>query len=540
MILHKLKKRNDLKNKLEYPLKIKEHELTLSFKKKKKECKPKIKSLINETFHEIKKSHHTNIHLNEYLSHISDKIYNRNLHPKEKNVLEMFATNYSLVRGYQEIRKNLLLNDKDMLEEKAADIMKKEEERENKQLEFVYDEAQYNFDAYHQYRDDFNETKKKMRKPMDDFEKFRNENRYLRMELEIIKDFHNKLKDIYKAEKKKYEKHIKRKAHEDEEEGWEEIKNLGKEEKEEKEEKKKIEIKKDNSNNIENFNKNIKRRIKNNFLKSRNISIRNYYDIFNCNYYNNNNCNKYKKDIYSSLNHFSKDLSTQNSNNVKSNTHTIDMIYYNNKQKVRKKTAKLKKFALKQNFSLTNTLEKKPITHNTFSSLQSKSSKSIFKNTNTNTKSKKRKSRIFSSFYNSPKNLKKSLNIIDFNNEDFDKKDYLKKIIDFLKENIDIKRDNINILNKLVSDELKTYIYVKYFITKLIQDFRNDIQETNDNIKAKKDDEELKENEKLLFFCTYFYDNCLYGYNNIKCLLNDNKSHKSIKKQNKTFVTQNK
>ena len=66
------------------------------------------------------------------------------------------------------------------------------------------------------------------------------------------------------------------------------------------------------------------------------------------------------------------------------------------------------------------------------------------------------------------------------------------------------------------------------------------MQETNNNIKTKKDNEELKENEKLLFFCTYFYDNCLYGYNNFKCLLNDNKSHKNIHKLNKTFVTQNK
>lgn len=530
MILHKLKKRNDLINKLEYPLKIQEHELTLSFKKKKKECKQNIKSLINETFHEIKKSHYTNMYLDEYISHINDKIYNRNLHPKEKNVFENYATNYNLIRGYQDIRKNLLLNDKEMLEEKTADLMKKEEERENKLLDFVYDEAKYNFDAYYHYKDDFIETKKKLRKPMDDFEKFRNENRYLRMELEILKDLHNKLKDIYKNEWKKYEKHIKREEHEDE--GCEEIKNL---EKKETEEEKHIEIKKDNINNKEDFSKKVKKRIKNSFLKSRNISIRNYYDIFNCNYYK-NNINKNNKDIYSSLNHFSKDLSTQNSNNVKSNTNTIDKNYYNNKQKIRKRTAKLKKFALKQSLSLTKTLGKKPNIHTTFSSLQSKSSKSII----TDKTTKQRKSRIFSSYFNSPRNIKNNLNIIDYNNEDFNIKIYLNKIISFLKEEIDIKHNNINILNKLVSDELKTYIYVKYFITKLIQDFRNDIQETNNNIKAKKDNEELKENEKLLFFCTYFYDNCLYGYNNIKCLLNDSKSHKNIKKQNKTFVTQNK
>jgi hypothetical protein len=212
------------------------------------------------------------------------------------------------------------------------------------------------------------------------------------------------------------------------------------------------------------------------------------------------------------------------------------MNYYNNKQKIRKRTAKLKKFTLKQSFSLTKTLGINPNTHTTFSSFQSKSSKSIISDKTT----KQKKSRIFSSYYSSPKNVKNNLNIIDYNNEDFNIKVYLNKIIDFLKEKIQIKNDYINILNKLVTDEIKIYLYVKYFITKLIQDFRNDIQETNDNINAKKDNEELKENEKLLFFCTYFYDNCLYGYNNIKCLLNDNKSHKNIKKQSKTFVTQNK
>ena len=528
MILQKLRKRNDLKNKLEYPLKIQEHELTLSFKKKKKECQQNSKSLINEIFHEIRKGHCTNMYLDEYISHINEKIYNSNLHPKEKDVLEKFASNYNTIKGYQEIRKNLLLNDKEMLEEKTADLMKKEEERENKLLDFVYDEAQYNFDVYSQYKEDFFEIKKKIRKPMDDFEKFRNENRYLRMELEIIKDIHNKLKELYKNEKKKYEKHIKRKEHEDE--SCKEIKTL------EKEEKKQIEFKKEKLNNLEDYNKNVKKMIKNIFTKTKNISIRNYYNIFNCNYYNNNYHNKNNKNIYSSLNHFSKDLSTQNSNNVKNDTNTIDMNYYNNKQQLRKRTAKLKKFALKQSFSLNKALGKKPIIHTTFSSLQSKSSKSII----TDSKKKQKKLSFVSSYYNSPQSVKKNLNLIDYNNKDFGIKVYLNKIIAFLKENIDIKRDNINILNKLVSDELKTYIYVKYYITKLIQDFRNDIQEANNNIKAKSDSEELKENEKLLFFCTYFYDNCLYGYNNFKCLLNDNKSHTNIQKLNKTFVTQNK
>ena len=474
------------------------------------------------------------MYLDEYISHINHKIFNRNLYPKERDVLEMFDTNYNLIKGYQEIRKNLLINDKEMLEEKTADLMKKEEERENKKLNFVYDEGQYNFDIYNQYKDDFYEIKKKIRKPMDDFEKFRNENRYLRMELEIIKDLHNKLKDIYKNEKNNYEKYIK--IIENEDEGYEEINSSEKEEKKHLEQK--IEIEKDNLNSIEDYNKNVTKRIKNSFLKSRNISIRNYYDIFNCNYYknNNNDDNKNKKDIYSSINHFSKDLSTQNSNNVKSNTNTMDMKYYSNKQKLIKRTAKLKKLALQKSFSLTKTLGKKPVTHTTFSSLQSKSSKSI----RTNAKTKLKNPRLFSSYYNSPKIFKNNLNIVDFNNEDLNIKVYLNKIIGFLKENIDIKRDNINILNKLVSDELKTYIFVKYFITKLIQDFKKDIQEGKNNPKINIDNEELKENEKLLFFCTYFYDNCLYGYSNNKCLLNENKSHKNIKKSNKIFVTQNK
>ena len=67
----------------------------------------------------------------------------------------------------------------------------------------------------------------------------------------------------------------------------------------------------------------------------------------------------------------------------------------------------------------------------------------------------------------------------------------------------------------LISDELKSLIWVKNFIGNLINELRNDIDDikyyiTNDksNINLK---QQLKYNEKLLFFCIYFYDNCMKG-----------------------------
>ena len=117
---------------------------------------------------------------------------------------------------------------------------------------------------------------------------------------------------------------------------------------------------------------------------------------------------------------------------------------------------------------------------------------------------------------------------------------YLKNVIDYLKQKNREKDKYIKNLRLSISDEIKSLIWVKNFISKLINEIRYDIDDikyylSNDqNNKQLKN--ELKENEKLLFFCVYFYDNCIKGKNKTKYFINnihDKERKEELKKENK-------
>ena len=111
---------------------------------------------------------------------------------------------------------------------------------------------------------------------------------------------------------------------------------------------------------------------------------------------------------------------------------------------------------------------------------------------------------------------------------------YLKNVIDYLKQRNFEKNKYIKKLRLSISDELKTLIWVKNFISKLINELRYDIDDikyyiSNDE-NNKQLQKELRHNEKLLFFCVYFYDNCINGSYKTKYYIN-NIHNKDIKEE---------
>ena len=495
---HKLKLYQDKINKLEFPFKLKEYNIKQSFDNKKKELKNQSKSISNNILKEYQKNKKSINHFSDYIDTITSKIFNNNLFPKEKDILNNLEINCNMIKEYQECKKRLFFEDKELLEEEFAELFKKEEKNQNKKLEIITKETLYYFNLFGKLNDEYLDTKKRFRNPMDKFEYFQLENRHLKNKIEILKNTNKKLKEIAEKERDIYINLL----------------NMNNKEKDNK----RINI--ENSKNIENSEKNEvsknynsdndNERIKNNnkknnYLKNKTILITsNYYDIFNCNYYKSNKDNQYLN-----INYLNTKFGINNNNN---NCLT-------SKNKYNKKLDNHKILKLKHCFSSNKILNKKNLTIQTNFTL--KTSNKSFSKSNSN-------ARLFSA--NSSKSREMN-EIFDINpkNDDNEEKIYIITIFNYLRDNIELNNNYALILKKKIADEIKNLIWVKDLINKSIRELRYDIDDINKNIDRNKklniDYNKLelkkKENEKCLFFCTYFHDNCLNGNNKIKYLLKD-------------------
>jgi len=242
---------------------------------------------------------------------------------------------------------------------------------------------------------------------------------------------------------------------------------------------------------MDNYRKLIKRceNINNNLFTTRIISTGNRYDIFN---------NLSSKEINLNINIKNQTYST--SSTINQDKKCLSQENY------RKKKIINKKLSLNRNYKKKNYLTIK--TDNDFNT-------------------KKPIKRVFSS------NSLTNKNIIQNSNKTKEEI-YLKNAIDYLKlRNIE-KNKYIKKLRLSISDELKTLIWIKNFISKLINELRYDIDDikyylSNDE-SNKQLQKELRHNEKLLFFCIYFYDNCINGTNKTKYFIN-NIHDKDIKEE---------
>ena len=242
---------------------------------------------------------------------------------------------------------------------------------------------------------------------------------------------------------------------------------------------------------MNNYIKLIKRceNINNNLFTTRIISTGNRYDIFN---------NLSSKEINLNINIKSQTYST--SSTINQDKKCLSQENY------RKKKIINKKLSLNRNYKKKNYLTIK--TDNDFNT-------------------KKPIKRVFSA------NSLTNKNIIQNSNKTKEEI-YLKNAIDYLKlRNIE-KNKYIKKLRLSISDELKTLIWIKNFISKLINELRYDIDDikyylSNDE-SNKQLQKELRHNEKLLFFCIYFYDNCINGTNKTKYFIN-NIHDKDIKEE---------
>ena len=467
MNLHKLRERQARINRLEFPLKCEEHNIKLEYDKKIKVLKSKINSIKSKLSEEYRLTALIKDSLNDYVFHILSYLFNKRNHPKEKSIIIQSRKIIEAIQNYQIIKNELIIKEKEKIEEQFKALFEQEKKREQDMLNDEFKKLVFIINYFNKLKDDFfdkSNIQKNVRDLSSKFGKLFEENQKLKWDFNFIKIIYEEMLKIYNKEMNKFKKLLS--LYDD-----------------------------SVINNSSDKN--------NKLFATRLISNGNCYDIFN------NDNNKKENTKYRNLK-----LSIQTSTYSTSNTINID-----------KKCLSQENFHQKKIKRPNLTLNHNKKYYNKYSS---KKNFLTIKTDNELIKPKKPLKRIFSANLLTNKNIPES-NILN-------DKIYLKKLIDFMKQKNLEKNESIRKVRALISDELKMLIWVKNFISKLINEIRNDIDDikyylTNDRNNTQLINE-LHKNEKLLFFCVYFYDNCIKGSNNTKYFI-DNIHNKKISEKKK-------
>ena len=208
----KLHQYEEKKNRLQFPLKLKEYNIKLLYNDKIKEYKNTCKSINEKIIKKYQKNQKTINHLSDYIDKIKNDIFKDNLYSKEKKILKNLETNINMIKDYEEQKKKLYIYDKEELEDKLGDLFKIKEMHQKKKFEYLKKETKYHFDLHKKLNEEFEDTKNELRNPSDNFEFLINDNRHMITKLEIIKNINMKLNEIYKKEKKYYLELLQNKA----------------------------------------------------------------------------------------------------------------------------------------------------------------------------------------------------------------------------------------------------------------------------------------------------------------------------------------
>lgn len=148
--------------------------------------------------------------VNNYLLHyiadldykINKNTYNPDIMKKEEDIVNNHKINIKNFNKYQDFRRNKLIDDKYLLENKAVDCFKKEEEREYKFLKEQIKKDKIVLDDLSRTKDDLSHYIKKFRKQIVKTENNENKAKDLKLKLDLTKGINLELNNILNKEKK--------------------------------------------------------------------------------------------------------------------------------------------------------------------------------------------------------------------------------------------------------------------------------------------------------------------------------------------------